>query len=175
MPLEKPVVDPRVKWLRSLGAKVNTKKLKSSRSRTNWLCKYWGVKCPDAPQSLHEKVWSEVRWMLESGREPTKDDFADLFVSVYGADKWDIEFIAFARSKNFYSSQRWKNLRFKALAIQKKCGLCGLSPNDGAVLSVDHIKPRTIYPELALNIDNLQVLCMDCNSGKGNTHIKDFR
>ena len=36
------------------------------------------------------------------------------------------------------------------------------------MLEVDHIKPRSTHPELALDFDNLQVLCHDCNQGKGN-------
>ena len=34
-------------------------------------------------------------------------------------------------------------------------------------LEVDHVKPRKNYPELELDIDNLQILCRDCNLRKG--------
>jgi 5-methylcytosine-specific restriction endonuclease McrA len=37
--------------------------------------------------------------------------------------------------------------------------------------NVDHIKSRKKFPELPLNPKNLQVLCADCNAGKGNRTI----
>lgn len=42
-------------------------------------------------------------------------------------------------------------------------------------MNVDHIKPRKLFPELALDPDNLQVLCHECNHGKGNWDMTDFR
>jgi hypothetical protein len=49
---------------------------------------------------------------------------------------------------------------------------CGAK--DGAP-HIDHIKPRSKYPELELDEDNLQVLCKDCNYGKGAEFEDDFR
>lgn len=40
---------------------------------------------------------------------------------------------------------------------------------------LDHIKPRRLFPELALVVENLQVLCGDCNEGKGNWDMTDAR
>lgn len=48
------------------------------------------------------------------------------------------------------------------------CQCYGASVKHGATLNVDHIKPRKFFPHLALDINNLQVLCSDCNHGKGN-------
>lgn len=45
----------------------------------------------------------------------------------------------------------------------------------GAVLNVNHIKPRRRFPELALDPKNLQVLCGDCNHEKGNRCTVDWR
>ena len=42
-------------------------------------------------------------------------------------------------------------------------------------MNVDHIKPRRLYPGLALEKSNLQVLCADCNHGKGNWDQTDWR
>lgn len=81
-----------------------------------------------------------------------------------------------ADSATFYFSAQWKRLRYEAL---KKCGraclVCGGGPKDGKVLHVDHIKPRSLFPDLALDPDNLQVLCEDCNLGKSNTDSIDWR
>lgn len=74
---------------------------------------------------------------------------------------------------DFYSSRDWKELRYIVLANNpRKCMLCG---HRGKSLHVDHIKPRSLHPELALDIDNLQILCGDCNVGKSNKHTHDFR
>ena len=36
-------------------------------------------------------------------------------------------------------------------------------------------QPRRKHPELALRVDNLQVLCEDCNMGKGGWDDTDWR
>lgn len=43
-----------------------------------------------------------------------------------------------------------------------------LYASDGMVMHVDHIKPRSLYPHLALDIANLQIMCNECNVSKGN-------
>jgi 5-methylcytosine-specific restriction endonuclease McrA len=40
---------------------------------------------------------------------------------------------------------------------------------------MDHIKPRAKYPHLALDIRNLQPMCSDENTGKGNWDSTDWR
>ena len=55
------------------------------------------------------------------------------------------------------------------------CQCCGATRSAGAQIHVDHIKPRSKYPELELDIENLQVLCGDCNLGKSNKYIDDWR
>ena len=52
---------------------------------------------------------------------------------------------------------------------------CGKTPFDGVLMNVDHIKPRKTHPQLALEFDNLQVLCNICNKDKGNKHTTDYR
>lgn len=73
---------------------------------------------------------------------------------------------------SFYLSWEWKKARFNTL---KKYGaVCMLCGSDHRVV-VDHIKPRSKYPELELDEDNLQVLCNECNMGKSNDDQTDFR
>lgn len=72
-------------------------------------------------------------------------------------------------SKDFYQSREWRQIRYEALRKHGgRCLCCGRSGKQGVVLHVDHIRPRSLYPDLALSINNLQVLCEDCNLGKSN-------
>jgi 5-methylcytosine-specific restriction endonuclease McrA len=77
----------------------------------------------------------------------------------------------------FYKSREWRELRVKALINNgRKCCLCGRNPKEhGIILHVDHIKPRSKYPELELKLRNLQILCEDCNLGKSNKYEDDWR
>lgn len=75
--------------------------------------------------------------------------------------------------QEFFRSNEWKEIRFRVLEkYGRECMCCG--ETKGA-MNVDHIKPKSIYPELSLNFDNLQVLCKACNEGKGVTSQTDFR
>jgi hypothetical protein len=79
-------------------------------------------------------------------------------------------------SDSFLSSYDWRKLRMEALKkYGSKCQCCGATPATGAVMNVDHIKPRKFFPELALSLSNLQVLCHECNHGKGNWDQTDWR
>jgi 5-methylcytosine-specific restriction endonuclease McrA len=79
-------------------------------------------------------------------------------------------------SDAFLSTYAWRKLRMEALKkYGPRCQCCGATPADGAVMNVDHIKPRKKWPSLALDLNNLQVLCHDCNHGKGNWDETDWR
>lgn len=75
----------------------------------------------------------------------------------------------------FYSSTAWRQLRYLALKNAGGCQCCGAKASDGVQIHVDHIKPRSRYPELELSLDNIQVLCEDCNIGKGDWDNTDWR
>lgn len=80
------------------------------------------------------------------------------------------------RAKGFYSSKAWKELRYKALqTFGAKCMCCGVTPADGAIMNVDHVKPISKHPELRLELNNLQILCASCNHGKGGWDDTDWR
>ena len=73
----------------------------------------------------------------------------------------------------FYASDRWRKLRYKALLTHgKRCACCGSGQEP---FHVDHIKPRSKYPDLQYELTNLQVLCADCNLGKGAWDQTDWR
>lgn len=76
----------------------------------------------------------------------------------------------------FLRSFEWRRLRMDVLAERgARCECCGRTAKDGVRLNVDHIKNRKRWPHLALTPSNLQVLCEDCNHGKGNKYVTDFR
>ena len=79
-------------------------------------------------------------------------------------------------SDAFLMTYEWRKVRMEALKkYGARCQCCGATPAHGAVMNVDHIKPRKLYPHLALDLNNLQVLCHDCNHGKGNWDMTDWR
>lgn len=83
---------------------------------------------------------------------------------------------AWNRPGSFYATETWKRLRYAALvASSGRCSCCGRSAKEGAILRVDHIKPIRTHPELKADATNLQVLCNDCNWGKGSWDETDWR
>lgn len=78
--------------------------------------------------------------------------------------------------QDFYNSPAWLRVRYVALKRARgSCECCGARPSHGDPLHVDHIKPRSKRPDLALDPSNLQVLCRPCNLGKGNRDATDWR
>jgi len=76
----------------------------------------------------------------------------------------------------FYASRAWKEVRYLVLRRDGAiCACCGAKASDGVCMWVDHIKPRSVYPELQLDPENMQVLCDDCNQGKSNYYNDDWR
>ena len=70
----------------------------------------------------------------------------------------------------FYASAEWRLIRQKVIEEQGQvCSQCQKEIIDEFDLTVDHIKPRSKFPDLALELSNLQVLCRSCNSAKSNT------
>ena len=80
------------------------------------------------------------------------------------------------RKKEFFKSREWKELRYQAFVkYGNYCMCCGISASEGAIMQVDHIKPRHKHPDLALDINNLQILCASCNRGKYSEDETDWR
>ena len=76
----------------------------------------------------------------------------------------------------FYRCRSWLELRYAVLAKRgSECECCGLTRAKGVVIHVDHIRPRSKFPQLELVESNLQVLCDLCNIGKSNKHQTDWR
>ena len=86
--------------------------------------------------------------------------------------KHELPIVKRSTQTNFYRTKAWRELRLSILlASDCSCKICGNTSEKGAVLHVDHIKPRSLYPELALDESNLQVLCEDCNIAKSNNDV----
>lgn len=78
--------------------------------------------------------------------------------------------------KEFYYGNGWRELRYRVLKkYGATCMVCNRDRTHGIVIHVDHIKPRSKFPELELDESNLQVLCEDCNLGKSNRDEIDWR
>jgi 5-methylcytosine-specific restriction endonuclease McrA len=95
-----------------------------------------------------------------------------LKVKLSGMSDNDVASYLRLNGDGFLFSAEWKALRL--LAIDKYgliCLCCGRENSRQHPINIDHIKPRKYFPELALDIDNLQPLCGPCNKRKGNKSI----
>lgn len=86
---------------------------------------------------------------------------------------------SFIASPEFLQTSDWKRARYMALrANDGRCELCGRNKHQlprGEYLCADHVKPRAKYPELALDLHNIQIICTAENLGKGNIDETDWR
>lgn len=92
-----------------------------------------------------------------------------------------LEYKTRAQKRKFYDSKEWKRLREKVKRRDnyecqecKRNGYVSIDTNEYSesarrkkiALVVDHIKELEEYPELALDMDNLETLCVDCHNKK---------
>ncbi|TPM37068.1 HNH endonuclease [Mesorhizobium sp. B2-3-2] len=79
------------------------------------------------------------------------------------------------RVRSFLLGWEWRQVRYEVLRDRgARCELCGATSADCRI-EVDHIKPISKHWDLRLDKANLQILCRDCNMGKGNRSADDFR
>jgi hypothetical protein len=149
----------------------------------------WGTELEEYFENIQE-VW------LKLGRQPRYEDmtipFSKLSGSAYahkfGTWRSALEkFIVWANEelepqykKNIITQKvrgrtpKSINYRLRALVLMRdgaQCRLCGATPQDGAKLQVDHIKPWSKGGETVM--ENLQILCEQCNLGKSNIENKE--
>lgn len=80
--------------------------------------------------------------------------------------------ITYSDRNRFYNSKEWRALRLQTLNLYGYvCHACGATER----INVDHIKPRSKYPDLSLSFDNLQILCWPCNKAKCTRNEIDYR
>lgn len=78
-----------------------------------------------------------------------------------------------AKLNRFYQSYDWRQIRY--IAIKKSKGRCMACNRADLPLHVDHIQSLRKHWSRRLDITNLQVLCEECNHGKGNWDETDWR
>jgi hypothetical protein len=121
-------------------------------------------------KGLHKPIGAGNRWWIgQNGPH-----IANIARSTAG--KESVKPVYTKSDDSFLQTFEWRRVRMVALKkYGARCQCCGASPSTGAVMNVDHIKPRKLFPELALDVSNLQILCGECNHGKGNWDMTDWR
>lgn len=65
----------------------------------------------------------------------------------------------------FYKSKSWKDLRKQALERDHyECQSCKRKGRYRKAKNVHHIKEVKTHPELALDLDNLECICIQCHN-----------
>lgn len=163
----------------------------------NWLC----LNCPkevrkrkhlEVVKFVFNRYYEEITFLeLKSGTE--KDILNQIFLNknlhkpIFIEPKKEPPTINFNKKRkriikrakgkidleSFYLTDKWLLLKRKIHKLYKcGCMKCGI---EGVETHIDHIFPRSIYPDLELNIHNLQILCKKCNIEKSNNNTIDYR
>ncbi len=70
-----------------------------------------------------------------------------------------------------WTGGKWLYVRRECLKRDNyTCSVCGLK--EEGLMDIDHIKPKSKYPELALELSNLQTICPNCHKRKSNKEAK---
>lgn len=97
---------------------------------------------------------------MRAGYHPSKND---------SPEKNDL------KKQGFYHSPAWRRLRLQALQRDHYlCQKCLAEKKIVAATEVHHVKPVADYPELALDLDNLQSLCWSCHEGTKQRGVQQY-
>jgi len=77
------------------------------------------------------------------------------------------------KKANFYRTAAWRRIRYRV--IKQYGAVCMACGSEEKPIHVDHILPRSLFPDMALDFSNLQILCEACNMAKSNTDTTDWR
>jgi len=122
--------------------------------------------------SSSDVMKAREKWSADSGKDawghyPKEEEHVGLFEQIRREQQQRQQSASDATT--FYNSKEWRRLRYQAFRkYGNKCSVCGRGASDGMVMHVDHIKPRSLHPHLALEISNLQIMCHECNVSKSN-------
>ncbi len=153
-----------------------------------YMQKHYGLRLaiPTGNRELRKSIFRLIG-KIQPSRQHDADIFLEKFLRLgpddadeYGNPPWEGEPnfppASPPRSVNFYESDLWRKARYQALKLHGGCcQCCGARASPGKPLHVDHIKPRSRFRHLELEVANLQVLCADCNLGKGAWDKTDWR
>jgi hypothetical protein len=112
---------------------------------------------------------------IDAEGNTTIGDFINWFIATNSDDRHDLIYVLqrlhwgliTAGKSGFYETDEWRSLRYEVLKkYDGRCQCCGERPSAGNPLHVDHIKPRSKYPELSF---------IESNLGKSNTDQTDWR
>ena len=87
--------------------------------------------------------------------------------------RWLESLIRQDRLKVFYDSTMWKRERLKALERDNyECQMCKRKGRYRRGRNVHHIKEVKDRPDLALTLDNLETLCIQCHNAVHDKRLK---
>jgi hypothetical protein len=130
------------------------------------LFKQYGIK---VTSGIKQKVYIKEFLSLNNLVVPLNKNLNEFIVELFDSNDFDLIGTNYDRN---YNPSALKKFRFELIKMYgEKCMCCNSTQN----ISVDHIKPYSLYKELSLDFDNLQLLCRSCNSKKSNKHTTDYR
>lgn len=138
------------KWLRIHGLQYTKKEVAKYTSA-------WNKGLPPEVQPMFGKVHEEVtrQKMRQSSKKGYESNFWDGGVDRgFRQEVWDWQY----KYKNYVLNK-----------YNQTCVDCGCTEN----LEIDHILPVKTYPELAFELDNLQVLCSSCHKQKSSKEFSE--
>lgn len=95
--------------------------------------------------------------------EQTPGQFYDRFVQDFENGKYTAYLLGREGRRAFYNSPEWQSLKKQVMKEQPNvCVICGSTKQ----LSVDHIVSRYKDKSKELDITNMQIMCLPCNTSK---------
>lgn len=105
---------------------------------------------------------------LKSENAKLRKEKVSLIKEVERLEKENAKLANKYKNNSTTASKEYKQFRKKVLERDNyKCVKCGSKDN----LQVHHIKPKKDYPNLIMNFDNVQTLCLLCHS-KTDSYLK---
>jgi len=105
--------------------------------------KHEGMVCTHFGCPLYFKL--EQGWVYLDGQKKNNSEF---FRARYNFDMERLE-----------NKKRWLELKSKLIYEKKVCEICGSNRD----LEAHHILPKSSYPELTLDYENLMLICLECH------------
>lgn len=129
----------------------------------------WGAGQCNLPSSRSPSERAQVKWGAAGkdawGHYPNEEDHFGLFEQIRCEQEERNR--SASNATTFYNSKEWRRLRYQAFRkYGNKCSVCGRGASEGMVMNVEHIKPRSLHPHLALELSNLQIMSHECNLSK---------